>query len=147
VHLKVNATVDVEGHADSIRQIVLNLLENAVKYGPTGQQVTVTVDADGQTGRIIVDDQGPGIPPRDRARIFEPFFRLPRDENGESGGSGIGLAVVSELAAAQQATVAVDDAPRGGARIIVRFRLLPPADDGTNGSARRRGVRAAIRPG
>jgi signal transduction histidine kinase len=101
----------------------LNLLDNAVKYGPQGQTITAGtgVGSDGRA-QIWVDDQGAGIAARDKARIWEPFRRL--DHAVESGvsGNGIGLAVVRELVLAQGGAVSVHDAPGGGARFLVTLR-------------------------
>jgi signal transduction histidine kinase len=81
--------------------------------------------------RLWVDDQGPGVPPRDRERIFAPFVRLARDrvarDHGEASrpGSGLGLAVVRDLVALHGGRVWVEDAPGGGARFVVE---LPNGD-------------------
>jgi len=121
------------GHAvaladrDALRQVLLNLLDNAVKYGPPGQTITAgtRVIDDGRV-QVSVDDQGAGIPARDKARIWEPFRRLDRAVEAGISGNGIGLAVVHELVAAQGGTVAVADAKGGGASFVV---TLPAAND------------------
>jgi signal transduction histidine kinase len=112
----------IEGDADAISQIVLNLLDNAVKYGPPGQEVQVTVESVGVV-RITVDDQGPGVPPLDRKRIWQRYERLPRDSGRAVAGAGIGLAVVRELVSRHHGKARVEESPRGGARFIVE---LPP---------------------
>ncbi len=112
----------VEGDSDAISQIVLNLLDNAVKYGPAGQEVEVIVEKTAGV-RIIVDDAGPGVPPGDRRRIWRRYERLPRDSGRAVAGAGIGLAVVRELVALHHGKAWVEEAPRGGARFIVE---LPP---------------------
>ncbi|HKG96000.1 MAG TPA: HAMP domain-containing sensor histidine kinase, partial [Gemmatimonadaceae bacterium] len=85
---------------EALRQVLLNLLDNAVKYGPVGQTVTVSAGAagagDGRV-RVWVEDEGPGIAPKDRERVWEAFVRLDRDANTAIAGSGIGLSVVREL--------------------------------------------------
>jgi signal transduction histidine kinase len=108
---------------DALRQVLLNLLDNAVKYGPAGQTITAgtRVTSDGHV-QVRVDDQGSGIPSRDRARIWEPFRRLDRAVEAGISGNGIGLAVVHELVAAQGGTVSVHDAPNGGASFVVTLR-------------------------
>ncbi|MEJ7718861.1 MAG: HAMP domain-containing sensor histidine kinase [Thermoleophilaceae bacterium] len=96
---------DVTAVADppALRQIVLNLLDNAVKYGPPGQIVVLGVASHGEHARVWVEDGGPGVPEADRERIWTPFVRLVRDRNAyETGGhartgSGIGLSVVRDL--------------------------------------------------
>lgn len=112
--------------ADALRRVVLNLLENAVKYGPSGQTVTLSLEREGAMARIAVDDEGPGIPSDDRDRIWSPYVRLGRDRNAAHGGSGIGLAVVRDLVERMRGEVRVEQAPRGGARFVV---VLPLASD------------------
>lgn len=107
---------------DALRQIVLNLLDNAVKYGPSGQTVTVAVAIAAERARLVVDDAGPGIPAGERDRVWERFFRLPRDRGGTAAaGTGIGLAVVRELAALHGGRAWVENAPGGGARFVVEW--------------------------
>lgn len=107
----------------ALRQILINLLDNAVKYGPRGQRVLIGFARDGSTGRLWVDDGGPGIPPAARARAFEPFVRLEPDASRSVTGSGIGLAVVRELVEMHGGTVAIEDAPHGGARVTFTLRV------------------------
>ncbi|MEW5926793.1 MAG: HAMP domain-containing sensor histidine kinase [Gemmatimonadota bacterium] len=117
----VYAAVD----ADALRQAVLNLLDNAVKYGPAGQRVEVAVERLGAEVRIRVDDEGPGIPAADRERVWRPYHRLSREAETASGGSGIGLAVVQDVAAAHGGAASVEDAPGGGARFVISLPALP----------------------
>jgi signal transduction histidine kinase len=78
---------------------------------------------------LEVDDDGPGIPEADRARVFEQFVRLDDARARDGGGSGLGLAIVAELAAAHGGTVAAASSPLGGARVEVRLpRLADPGD-------------------
>ena len=106
---------------DALRQVLLNLLDNAVKYGPSGQQVRVGMRLVDFAVRIWVDDAGPGVPPDQRARIWEPYRRLQREGEGGAGGSGIGLAVVRDLVSLHGGRAGVADAPGGGARFWVEF--------------------------
>ena len=104
---------------DAMRQVILNLLDNAVKYGPVGQEIAVTVTADAERVRIAVEDRGPGIPPRDRARIWRRYERLPRERERAIAGAGIGLAVVREIVALHGGRAFAEDADGGGARFVV----------------------------
>jgi signal transduction histidine kinase len=124
------------GHAvaradrDALRQVLLNLLDNAVKYGPVGQTITVgTRMAPDGRAQVWVDDQGSGIAARDKARVWEPFRRLDRAVEAGVSGNGIGLAVVRELVVAQGGTVSVLDAPGGGASFVVSLRAGGAARD------------------
>ena len=108
--------------AAAYRQIVLNLLENAVRYGPLGQTITVHVKQREAVTRLIVEDEGPGIPMADRERIFAPFVRLTSSRRGVPG-TGIGLAVVRDLTIRHGGRVWVErvDRPSGGARFVVEL--------------------------
>jgi len=105
----------------ALRQMLLNLLDNAVKYGPAGQAVTVGVDRVADRLHLSVRDAGPGIPPKYRERIWEPFCRLDRERESAVAGAGIGLAVVRELAVQHGGHAWVDTAPGGGARFVIEL--------------------------
>ncbi|MEJ7759767.1 MAG: HAMP domain-containing sensor histidine kinase [Gemmatimonadaceae bacterium] len=105
----------------ALRQIVLNLLDNAVKYGPVGQTVSVELSGTDQRVTIAVSDEGPGVPRDAREKIWDPYFRLGREAESAAGGSGIGLSIVSELVQLHSGNAWVEDAPGGGARFMVEF--------------------------
>jgi signal transduction histidine kinase len=109
---------------DGVRQILVNLLDNAVKYGPTGQTIELRARRDQDQVTISVDDEGPGIAEADRRTIFEPYRRLTRDVEARHPGTGIGLAVVADLVALFAGRVHAERGPRGGARFVV----ILPAD-------------------
>jgi signal transduction histidine kinase len=102
----------------ALRQILLNLLDNAVKYGPLRQRITVGMALFDSNVRIWVDDEGPGIPPDEREHVFGRFVRLSRDAESAMGGSGIGLAIVRELVLLHGGRVWIDDSPSGGTRVV-----------------------------
>jgi signal transduction histidine kinase len=116
----------------AVRQVALNLLDNAVKYGPGPQTIRVSAVRDGDRVRIAVDDEGRGVPVEERERVWAPYVRLARDRNAARGGSGIGLAVVRELVTLMGGTTRVEDAPGGGARFVVE---LSAAADPTRSAA------------
>jgi signal transduction histidine kinase len=126
VRLIADAPSRIFGVVDprALRQVIVNLVDNAIKYGPRGQVVSVELERDGRNARITVSDQGPGIGAGDRHLVWNPFVRLGR-EPGTTGGSGIGLSVVRGLVEQHGGRVAIEDAPGGGARFVV---LLPLAD-------------------
>jgi signal transduction histidine kinase len=106
--------------AAAYRQIVLNLLENAVRYGPTGQTVTVRVERHRAATRLLVDDEGPGVPQAERERVWEPFVRLTSNRR-RAPGTGIGLAVVRDLTLRHGGRAWVEQAEEGGARFVVEL--------------------------
>jgi signal transduction histidine kinase len=112
----------VAAPAEPLRQVLLNLFDNAVKYGPLGQRIRVRVERVGETARITVDDQGPGVPPEERKRVWEPFYRL--ETASGSGGSGIGLAIVHQLLEETGGRAEIGDAPGGGARLVVELPVV-----------------------
>jgi len=107
---------DLSAWADpqALEHVLLNLVDNAVKYTPPGGQIQVRVRAEDERVRIEVEDNGPGIEPRHRARIFERFYRVDRGRSREVGGTGLGLAIVKHLAEAMDGGVGVGPAtPQG----------------------------------
>jgi signal transduction histidine kinase len=107
--------------ANALRRILLNLLDNAVKYGPSGQTVTVAIRETASHVTMTVDDQGPGIPDGERDRIFVPFRRLAREDSSAIAGSGVGLSIVRDLADRMGGKAGVETAPGGGARFVVEL--------------------------
>ena len=106
----------------AFKQILLNLLDNAVKYGRPDQTIVVTIGRADDRAWVSVADEGPGIPAEARARIFAPYSRLVTASSTAVAGTGIGLAVVRELVRQHGGRVRVDDAPAGGACFVVELR-------------------------
>jgi signal transduction histidine kinase len=109
----------VTGDRDRLIQLVLILLDNAFDHSPPGGTVTVDVHASGPSVHLTVADEGPGIPPTERERIFEPFTRLPGVRRERAGGTGLGLAIARRIATAHHGTIHATDAPSGGAVFVV----------------------------
>jgi signal transduction histidine kinase len=106
----------------ALRQVLLNLLDNAMKYGGDGTEVRVEVCAMAMGGvRVCVDDNGPGVPPKERERIWRPFERGGVARTRAAGGSGIGLTIVREIAEEHGGRAWVDAAPGHGARFVVEL--------------------------
>jgi signal transduction histidine kinase len=123
VYLEMAQDTDVTVLGDrlALRRVVANLLDNALKYG---QVAHVRVASDGRTMFLTIDDAGAGIPPEQRDVMLEPFVRLDASRNRRTGGAGLGLAVVRNLVEAHGGTIAIADAPTGGARIAVNLPLF-----------------------
>jgi len=117
----------VDGDAAGLRRLLRNLGDNAARHA-AGRLAFSLAERDGLV-LLEVDDDGPGIPLADRARVFERFVRLDDARARDDGGSGLGLAIVAELAAAHGGTVAAAASPLGGTRVEVRLpRLADPGD-------------------
>jgi two-component system sensor histidine kinase MtrB len=110
-----------------IEQMIGNLLDNAIRYG--GGPTAVRIARSGDMGRIEVDDEGPGVPPADKAVIFDRFVRgRAARARGQDGGTGLGLALVTQHAAAHGGTATVLDRPGGGARFRVEIPVETPKE-------------------
>lgn len=120
-------STSVSGDRDRLTQLVVILIDNALDHTPAGTTVGVAVRQADRRVELTVMDQGPGVPPAERNRVFEPFTRLPGVPRDRVGGTGLGLAIAQRIAVAHDGTIAVDDAPGGGARFVVS---LPRSTDG-----------------
>lgn len=118
-HFAQNAVAEVD--ADAVRQILMNLLDNAVKYGPANQTIRVEVTQGSAQIRLAVIDEGPGIPREQQERIWGGYYRLNRERRSAIAGTGIGLAVVRELAALHGGRSWVESDNGSGARFVVEF--------------------------
>jgi two-component system phosphate regulon sensor histidine kinase PhoR len=107
--------------AHALEQVLVNLVDNAVKYTPSGGKIEVRARAEGERVRIEVEDDGPGIEPRHRARVFERFYRVDKGRSREVGGTGLGLAIVKHLAEAMDGSVGVEPASPQGSIFWVRL--------------------------
>jgi signal transduction histidine kinase len=131
IGLRVDTTAVSAGRGrrgrGGLRRVLRNLGDNAARHA-AGRLAFSLAERDGQV-LLWVDDDGPGIPEADRARVFERFVRLDDARARDDGGSGLGLAIVAELAAVHGGTIAVAASPLGGARVEVRLlRLADPGD-------------------
>jgi len=109
-----------------IEQVLTNLLTNALRYAPPGSVIHVQARGMRQGGRPLVEvavtDAGPGIAPRDRARVFEPYVQV---EERRAGGLGLGLAICKRIVEAHGGTIATEESATGGARFVFRLPAAP----------------------
>ncbi len=114
---KVEPALIVQADPDRLRQVISNLIDNAIKYGRMEGEVVINARGlDSRRIEISVQDDGPGIPAEACARIFERFFRGDKARSREQGGTGLGLAIVKHVVQAHGGEVRVDSAPGAGAR-------------------------------
>jgi PAS domain S-box-containing protein len=118
-----NEAVPIVADTNLLHHILSNVLSNAVRYSPAGTLITVQLEADAKRVQVAVEDQGIGIPPGDRARIFEPFER--GSNVGQINGTGLGLNIVKRMTEMIGGTVAVDSAEGRGTRFTLFFPREP----------------------
>jgi len=120
--LSIHADVSplrVSGDVNRLSQVVRNLADNAVRHAD--HQIRLALTREHEHALIVVEDDGPGIPPCDRDRVFERFVRLDESRERSHGGSGLGLAIVEEVVRGHGGSVRISDSRLGGARFEVRL--------------------------
>ncbi|MEZ4439007.1 MAG: ATP-binding protein [Polyangiaceae bacterium] len=127
IELAVSADPDLFLRADrtALGQILLNLVDNAIKYSDAGGHVMLRARRVGPLVRIEVEDDGPGIEPHHRRRIFERFYRVDPSRSRDIGGTGLGLSIVRHLAEQMHGQVGVEAAPRRGSLFWVELPAAP----------------------
>jgi signal transduction histidine kinase len=116
VHADISPT-RITGDPAGMSRMIRNLVNNAVRHA--NSLIVIEVSSPDRTAILSISDDGPGIAPAERTRVFERFVRLDSDRSRSSGGAGLGLAIVAEVVAAHGGTVSIDDRPGGGTKVIV----------------------------
>jgi two-component system phosphate regulon sensor histidine kinase PhoR len=117
--------VTVAGDAEALREIVDNLLGNAIRYTPSGGKIDVSLSQIDRHAVLEIKDTGIGIEPRDQGRIFERFYRADKHRSTEAGGTGLGLSIVKNIAIAHGGDVSLSSVPGKGSAFSVRIPLVP----------------------
>jgi len=120
--------VQMEGNEEMLRELVTNLVSNALQYTPAGGKIEVTLRQDGETADLAVADTGIGISPEKRERIFEEFYRTPQAKTVFQDGTGLGLAIVSRIVQIHHGDIDVRENPAGGTVFSVRLPLKHQAE-------------------
>jgi signal transduction histidine kinase/GAF domain-containing protein len=137
VHLPSTLTLELQANGplpvmatdpDKVRQVLANLVDNAVKYSPDGGVIRLTIEPDGQFVRFAVADEGLGIPAHEQARIFEKFYRLDPNQTRGVGGTGLGLYISRELVRRMNGKLWVESSEGAGSTFYVE---LPLAENGS----------------
>lgn len=122
------------GDSIALSRVLRNLLDNAARHATS--RVEVSVRAEGGQACLTVADDGPGIAPADRARVFERFVRLDTNRSRDGGGTGLGLAIVFEIVSAHAGSVRIDDRSGGGTAVVVQLPLVAPTSGSSSASSR-----------
>ncbi|MBO9536302.1 sensor histidine kinase [Herbaspirillum sp.] len=117
--------IRIDGNALLLHELMVNLLDNAIRYTPDGGRITLRVRGASEPGQptgalLEVEDNGPGIPEAERGRVFEPFYRAGATQHINPSGTGLGLSIVREIAAMHQADIALES-PAQGSGLVVRI--------------------------
>jgi len=115
----------VRGERFLVRQALANLLQNAIDFSPRGGEITLSLALVGSAAELAVSDRGPGVPDYALGRVFEKFYSLPRPEAGRKG-TGLGLALVREVAELHGGQARIENLPAGGARAVLSLPLASP---------------------
>ena len=120
VSLTIEATPDAELRVSACRRMLHNLIDNALRYG---KRCHLTLRQVGSYAEIAVDDEGAGIPEEKREEVFKPFNRLEASRNVKTGGVGLGLTIARDVVLAHGGSIALESAPVGGLRVLIRLPL------------------------
>ncbi|MBO6784876.1 MAG: HAMP domain-containing protein [Alphaproteobacteria bacterium] len=120
IRLDIQDEVELPLARNAMRRCLTNLVENAGRHG---DRVELTMSRDKRVLQILVDDDGPGIPPAMREEVFRPFFRLDQSRNVETGGTGLGLSIAQDVVAGHGGEIRLEDSPLGGLRVVVRIPI------------------------
>jgi signal transduction histidine kinase len=117
------ADISVRGDEELLKRMVVNLLDNAIHYTPSGGSIWVTLNAEASTVRLTVSDTGIGIPPECSTRVFDRFYRVEPSRSRSQGGSGLGLSIVKLAAEAHKGAVALSSKLGSGSTFTVTLPL------------------------
>jgi signal transduction histidine kinase len=127
VEVSVPENLVVRADRDAMRRALINLMSNAVKYASEGRRIVIRGEDRGSSVRVTVQDFGPGIPPDEQRRIFQPFYRIGSELTRRSVGSGLGLALVKASLQAHGGKIEVESAPGKGAAFHLTWPKEPKA--------------------
>jgi two-component system, OmpR family, sensor kinase len=131
ITLRADAPVIVDGDAERLRQVLDNLIGNALQHTPRGSAVTVSVQDQAGQAQLTVADSGPGMTSDQASHVFERFYRTDRARARARGGTGLGLSIAATLTAAHAGTITVDTQPGRGAAFRVRLPLAAVTSEKT----------------
>ncbi len=129
LRLEHEEQVTVAGDRDLLKQLLLNVVDNAVKFSPPGGEVVVSLRRSSTSVDVVIEDQGPGIPEGEREKIFERFYRSAQDGSRTVGGAGIGLAISRWIARAHGGDIRAGSGAEGGSRFTITLPVVPAAGE------------------
>jgi two-component system, OmpR family, sensor kinase len=149
IDVRAEGALPVLGDRDKLKQVLINIGDNALKFTPPGAAVTMTATRMGQSARLRISDCGPGIPAADLPRIFDRFYRSDASRARISGGMGLGLAIAKAIVDAHHGSIVASSIPGRGATFTIDLPLdvaalaaVPPSAPAAN--ARKEGVHSLV---
>jgi two-component system OmpR family sensor kinase len=121
IELSASSAASISGDPHQLRQVLANLLRNAIVHTPAGTPIEVSVEQSDSAVTLSVRDHGPGLPGVAREKLFGRFWRAERGRERGKAGAGLGLAIVREVVEAHHGEIRAEDAPGGGAVFVVRL--------------------------
>jgi signal transduction histidine kinase len=118
-----SASIALNGDQELINRLILNLLDNAVKYTPQGGEISLALERRNGNAEIVVRDTGIGIPEADQSRVFDRFYRVDKARSRALGGAGLGLSIVRWIVDVHGGEVSVDSTPGRGSTFVVKLPL------------------------
>ena len=116
----------IRADRERIMQVLMNIVSNSIKYTPNGGTIQILAGQEGESVWTVVDDNGIGIPPKDRSRIFERFYRVDKARSRQSGGTGLGLSIAREIVERHQGRLELLDKGGPGLRVRLTLRIEGP---------------------
>ena len=120
IDLRIASAPKIPVQATAIRRCLVNLIDNAMRYG---NQVWIACREQGEWFEIGIDDDGPGVPATDREKVFRPFYRRDRPQEGKPGGIGLGLSIARDVVQSHGGDIRLGNSPEGGLGVRVRLPL------------------------
>ena len=121
---------DIVADRERIVQVMMNIVSNSIKYTPDGGRISISAGREGDRVWLVVDDNGIGIPPEDRPRIFERFYRVDKARSRQSGGTGLGLSIAKEIVDRHQGSLTILDKEGPGLAIKLELKIEGPDHEG-----------------
>lgn len=124
-HVHLSGELRIQADRDKIRRLLINLLDNAVKYNVTGGEIQLAAAEDKNGVTLTLFNTGPGIPPEDLKRVFDQFYRVEKSRSTQYGGAGLGLPIVEQIARRHGGTAAIESEPGSWTRVRITLPHRP----------------------
>jgi signal transduction histidine kinase len=126
LEVRADPSVWVEGQRDRLREVLVTLVDNAIKYTPAGGHVSIAVERHSRRATVTISDTGAGIPAESLKNIFERFYRVDKARTRDDGGTGLGLAIARHMVLAHGGDIKMESTEGKGTRVTIELRALTP---------------------